>query len=171
MCLLIVLHNLLKLFWLSLQWRPILNTSLEAGMKPQPSWTGPVSFRSETTLMCDHRPWREAMGWGLGGQEWVLGMDWDKRKIMKKKKKTEGLQSMYCAENNGTQGPLLGWNVGELRPKGRWCHHYCAYQLCAIHYHANRCPSPQPYGSFPLQQPLPSLPGILSCEWFILPVI
>lgn len=44
---------------------------------------------------------------GVGGQEWVLG--WTGiREHDEEKEKTEGLQSMYCAENNGTQGPSWG---------------------------------------------------------------
>ncbi len=55
-----------------LQWRPILNTSLEDYKKPQLSWNGPVSFRSETIPLCDHRPWWEVEG-GLRDGRKVLG--------------------------------------------------------------------------------------------------
>lgn len=66
-------------FRVSLQWRPISNTSLDDYTKPQlTAEAGPVSLRSETIPMCDHRPWREVVGWGWGGRGDRRVMGWGK---------------------------------------------------------------------------------------------
>lgn len=93
------------LFNLSLQWRLISNTSLEACRKQRHSWTGPISVRSETTLT--HPPWQ-------GGEKVWCGWEgrrgcWDRLRrenVIENydRRQRDSSLSTVCVKNSNSNG-------------------------------------------------------------------